>query len=357
MRSSWEGEAGWSSAVRCLRPGALSSPCRSRSIGCGGGLGRAGHEAAPVDARRRACRAQPLLLLYALGHFQRYGDTPIPFSEAEEHLNRLLREFGPPRVTTAAYPFHHLATDGLWTVSTAAGVGSPGASPKALRGQQAVGRFAPDLAWSLRTQPQLLPQLAHVILDTNFEPSLHEDICAEAGLDLEAAETEPASQDPRRRRDPEFRRSVLVAYEYRCAFCGYDGLLDGSMVGLEAAYVRWWTHGGPDEVANGLCLCSIHHKLLDKGVLGITDHHQVAVSVHFVGRSARSGGSSARQPGRSFTASTGLSPDGGLQASHTAQGLRSASGSADGTTSRWVREKARENARRAAVRRCVLKGE
>jgi hypothetical protein len=29
---------------------------------------------------------------------------------------------------------------------------------------------------------------------------------------------------------------------------------------------------------------------------------------------ARSGGSSERQPGRSFTASTGLSPDGGLQA-------------------------------------------
>jgi hypothetical protein len=59
---------------------------------------------------------------------------------------------------------------------------------------------------------------------------------------------------------------------------------------------------------------------------------------------ARSGGSSERQPGRLFTASTGLSPDGGLQASHTAQGSRSASGSADGTTSRWVMEKAGENA-------------
>jgi hypothetical protein len=39
-----------------------------------------------------------------------------------------------------------------------------------------------------------------------------------------------------------------------------------------------------------------------------------------------------------------LSPDGGLQASHTAQGSRSASGSADGTTSRRVMEKAGENA-------------
>jgi hypothetical protein len=43
-----------------------------------------------------------------------------------------------------------------------------------------------------------------------------------------------------------------------------------------------------------------------------------------------------------------LSPDDGLQSSHTPQGLRSASGSADGTTSRWVMEKAGENARRAA---------
>jgi putative restriction endonuclease len=239
---------------------------------------------------RRGERAahKPLLLLYALGHFQRYGDTPIPFSEAEEQLRRLLNEFGPPRPTSPAYPFHHLTTDGLWTVTTAKGSGSPGASVTALRSQQASGRFAPDLARSLRTQPQLLPQLAHIILDTNFEPSLHEDICAEAGLDLEAAETEPASHDPRRRRDPEFRRSVLVAYEYRCAFCGFDGLLDGSMVGLEAAHVRWWTHGGPDEIANGLCLCSIHHKLFDKGVLGITERHRVAVSVHFVGRSEAS---------------------------------------------------------------------
>lgn len=78
---------------------------------------------------------------------------------------------------------------------------------------------------------------------------------------------------------------MLVAYEYRCAFCGYDGLLDGSMAGLDAAHVRWWTHGGPDEAANGLCVCSLHHKLFDKGVLGITGQHRVAVPVHFVGRS------------------------------------------------------------------------
>ncbi|HUK71192.1 MAG TPA: HNH endonuclease [Streptosporangiaceae bacterium] len=249
-------------------------------------------------------------MLYALGYFQRHGDSPILYSEAEEQLGRLLREFGPPRKTTAAYPFHHLTSDGLWTVTTAGGGGSPGDSPTALRSQQAAGRLVPDLAWSLRADPQLLPKLAHVLLDTNFPPSLHEDLCAAVGLDLEGAESTAAGDDRQPRRDPDFPRRVLVAYEYRCAFCGYDGVIDdGSWPGLEAAHVRWWTHGGPNEIANGMCLCSIHHKLFDKGVLGITSQHRITVSVHFVGRSQAAehlvlsmSGNTARLPMKGFPA-------------------------------------------------------
>ena len=99
---------------------------------------------------------KPLLLLYALGRFQRYGDAPISFNEAEQDLDWLLKEFGPPRKTSAAYPFHHLANDGVWTVSTPAGPGSPGASVTALRSQHAAGRLAPDLADSLCSEPLLL---------------------------------------------------------------------------------------------------------------------------------------------------------------------------------------------------------
>jgi putative restriction endonuclease len=228
---------------------------------------------------------KPLLLLYALGRFQRFGDAPIEFGEAEGDLNRLLEEFGPPRKTSPAYPFHHLATGGVWSVSTSSGPGSPGASVTALRAQHAAGRLDPGLAESLRAEPLLLAQLARAVLDANFEPSLHEDICAAAGLDLEAADTEAGREGVLRRRDPEFRRLILMAYEYRCAFCGFDGLLDNSLVGLEAAHVRWWTHDGPNEAGNGLCLCSLHHKLLDKGVLGLSSQCKITVSARFVGRS------------------------------------------------------------------------
>lgn len=52
--------------------------------------------------------------------------------------------------------------------------------------------------------------------------------------------------------------------------------------------MRWWSHDGPDEVDNGLCLCSLHHKLFDRGVLGLGEDRRILVSQRFVGRSEAS---------------------------------------------------------------------
>ncbi|MFI6738914.1 phosphorothioated DNA-binding restriction endonuclease [Nonomuraea sp. NPDC050451] len=225
---------------------------------------------------------KPLLLLYALGHFQRHGNRPIPFSAAEAELKKLLKEYGPPRDTSPGYPFHHLTNDGLWLVDTRHGPGSPGPELGRLRDSQAAGRLHPDLARALSEEPGLLGRIARHLLDANFAPSLHKDLCLLTGLDLEPGEA--LRTPPVARRDPGFRDRVLMAYEYCCAFCSYDGWLDGAAVGLDAAHVRWWAFDGPDDVANGLCLCAIHHKLFDKGVLGRT----IAVSARFVGRSESS---------------------------------------------------------------------
>lgn len=227
---------------------------------------------------------KPLLLLYALGHFQREGDTAIRFRDAEEQLELLLREFGPPRRSHMAYPFFHLRGDGFWEVTGT----RVEPSPAALREGDAAGRLSAELVRALRGDPALLPRLAHAILETNFASSLHADICQAAGLRLDGV---PDGQPgvvlpaPVVARDPEFRERVLIAYEYCCAFCGFDGALGRMPVGVEAAHVRWWSEGGPDEIANGLALCSLHHKLLDLGVLGIGADHTVTVSDRFVGRS------------------------------------------------------------------------
>jgi putative restriction endonuclease len=229
---------------------------------------------------------KPLLLLYALGHLQRTGSASVSFADAEPGLRRLLEEFGPPREPHPEYPFHHLTTDGLWIVRTPQGVGSPGARLSALR-SGATGELAPGFAQDIEADPRLFTGVVQGILDANFPATLHADILDAVGIDLEAgahAEVLTLGKE-RRRRDPVFRENVLAAYEYRCAVCGFDGQLLRETVGIDAAHVRWWAAQGPDEVANGLALCSLHHKLLDRGAIGITVDYTVAVSSHFIGRS------------------------------------------------------------------------
>lgn len=226
---------------------------------------------------------KPLLLLYALGRFQEDAGSELSYSAVEEDLKRLLVEYGPGNRTTPAYPFHHLVSDGVWEVRSERGAGSPGTGVLELRATRAAGRLVPELRAALRREPSLVGRMARVLLDLHFPPSLHGELCDAVGLELESAET-PLSA-ARRQRDRRMRDLVLTAYEYRCAFCGYDGSIGAVAVGLEAAHVRWWAFDGPDEVDNGLCLCALHHKLFDKGVFGVDDDHRVMVSRHFVGRS------------------------------------------------------------------------
>ncbi len=44
------------------------------------------------------------------------------------------------------------------------------------------------------------------------------------------------------------------------------------------AHVRWHSQHGPDDLANALALCALHHALFDLGVLGITGDRRIRVS-------------------------------------------------------------------------------
>ena len=154
----------------------------------------------------------------------------------------------------------------------------------------AVGALSPQFEAALRGDPALAALIARTLLDQEFPESLHADICTMAGLDVEALEVDASrsrvTELVTRRRDPQFRERVLVAYEYRCAMCGFDGTLGRDAVGLDAAHVRWWAFEGPDMVDNALCLCVLHHKLFDRGAIGVAGDRTVTVSQRFVGRAA-----------------------------------------------------------------------
>jgi len=230
---------------------------------------------------------KPLFLLWLLGRIQQHGTSACTYEEAEKPVSRLLDDFGPASVNRhrAAMPFVHLESD-LWELS--GDEGEPlNDNRAALCRAHANGRLRPEVEELLRKDPSLIAESARLLIDRNFTPTYLEPICADVGLDLEAAEESfwkqlKPSRAPRR---PGFRSEILHGWRNRCAMCGYDGALGRDPAGLEAAHVFWHSQGGPDDADNGLALCSLHHVLFDLGAIGLNADLSIRVSPHYVARS------------------------------------------------------------------------
>ena len=220
---------------------------------------------------------KPLLVLLALGEYSRGGKRLVPYRAVDEQLRELLMDFGPVRQSYhPELPFWHLQTDGLWELATedggkpAFGTAFPGR--KAFMDQNLAGGFPRELHAAVSDNPELIGRIAASVLSAHFPDSMHEDILQAVGLGALCAKS------VNRRRDPRFREIVLRAYGYECAICGFKALLDRTVVGIEAAHIKWHQAGGPDDAVNGVALCSLHHKLFDRGMLTISSAHKVQVS-------------------------------------------------------------------------------
>ena len=110
------------------------------------------------------------------------------------------------------------------------------------------------------------------MLEGHFPDTWHEDILQGVGIELTSRGA------IRQKRDPNFRPSILKAYEYRCAVCGFDVRLGRNPVALEAAHIKWRQAGGPDLEVNGLALCSLHHELFDRGAFTLNYDLNILVS-------------------------------------------------------------------------------
>ena len=228
--------------------------------------------------RREGERAphKPLLVLYAIGRLLRDGVRVIPYSEIDENLERLLREFGPRRANYGThYPFWRLQNDGIWEITDADRIGQT-ASGDALRSDlvcyNVSGGFLEDIACQFQSDSTLSFEIIHSLLDTHFPSSIHEDILQAVGIEF------PLPIFNQQSNNINFRANILRAYEYKCAVCGFDVQLGTSPVALEASHIRWRQANGPDEVINGLALCSLHHKLFDRGAFTLSAQLEILVS-------------------------------------------------------------------------------
>nr|WP_232806734.1 HNH endonuclease [Geodermatophilus chilensis] len=226
-------------------------------------------------------------MLLALGRLAETGSSSLPWSVAEDKLADLIQEFGPtsktPRAQSAAYPFTRLRADGVWTLDR----NVPMDNLKPLR-EGVTGRLEASLEKALKDRPELLDAVARGLVESHFPGTVAPDVLASVGLDPDLLEGRSVSGGSReRRRSSSWPTAVIAAWDRQCAFCGFDGAAGGGVVGIEAAHVRWFKLGGPDDLDNGLALCSLHHKLFDRGILGLDDDFAVVVSQRFSARTSQ----------------------------------------------------------------------
>lgn len=235
---------------------------------------------------------KPLLVLVALGQLASTGSSSMTWSVVQERLTGLLAEFGTSAsgsASSAAYPFTRLRSDGVWQLSRDV----PNDNVGLLNAQPIEGHFSSDIEQALLRSSVSINAVARALVENQFPLTIAPDVLTAVGLDPDVIFSSPSSvssDDQDRKRDANWRRQILAAWDRSCAFCGYDGALYGGPVGIEAAHIRWFNFGGPDSLDNGLALCSLHHKLLDRGVIGFSNPGTLFVSDAFsaVGEVGRS---------------------------------------------------------------------
>ena len=218
----------------------------------------------------------------------------LDYSEIEEPMGHLLNQFHVSRQHHAPEnPFKRLRTDGaFWELSNVADL-SPGAIPtlsvSEIRRRRVAGGFNEDTVEFLVKQPVVILELARALLEKHFPESFFADVCAMVNLPYPLIEDSKRStndvepedhiESDHKKREASFRENVLNAYQRKCAFCGSATRLRDALIDLEAAHIKWHCQGGPNIVPNGLALCVSHHKLFDRGAMGL--EHQSS-SYHIV---------------------------------------------------------------------------
>jgi len=90
------------------------------------------------------------------------------------------------------------------------------------------------------------------------------------------------------KRDGLFKKIIYDSYSHRCAICGIQLEL------IEAAHIIPHSHDqGNDDPRNGVCLCSLHHKAYDSGLIYFDENYNLKLNqekVDYLEKTKKDGG-------------------------------------------------------------------
>ena len=217
---------------------------------------------------------KPLMLLYVLSQYKQGHECLFKFeSEVDNQVNELLVQYGPSRKA-------YRSEDPFWELKNGEKCipHKSNTAPKKseLIKYNVMAGFDASSYQSLISNPGMIKKIASKLIQDNFPATIQEELFVRFGFEVDTST---------KQRDPNFRKNVLRAYNYHCAVCGFDLVLDTVPVGIEAAHIKWNQYSGPCEVSNGIALCSIHHKAFDRGAISLDSEFIIRVSTAVCGGS------------------------------------------------------------------------
>lgn len=225
---------------------------------------------------------KPLMLLYALSQYKQGHERLFRFEdEVDQQVKNLLVQYGPSRKAYhSEYPFWRLANEKerFWVLKNGENCipRNSNTDPKKseLIKYNVMAGFDKESFKKISANPNIIDKISSKLIQDNFPETIQEELFVRFGFDVITST---------KSRDPEFRKKVLRAYNYKCAVCGFDLAMDTIPLAIEAAHIKWKQFFGPCEISNGLALCSIHHKALDKGAITLNSDFKINVSSSVTG--------------------------------------------------------------------------
>ena len=211
----------------------------------------------------------------------------VSFGVVRKELTELNNRLGYSRnIFHAEFPFWRLQNDRVWIVEDAEKVrltSSGDAFVTDLIAHDIHGGFSEEDYLCIQNNPDVAMDVVLILLDKIGPESIHEEILLEVSIDDDRITV------TRKQRKSEFRERILTTYDSQCAVCEFSIRANQKLLGVEAAHIRWHGRGGPDNVTNGLALCSVHHVLFDRGAFTLRietpelNNYQVVVARSVIG--------------------------------------------------------------------------
>lgn len=247
---------------------------------------------------------KPLLLLAVLDQFAE-GTVTSNLIEITPDLGELFtlywaRIMPPDQRGNMALPFFHLQSGGFWHLIPKPGKAEYLAAVPQIRSMNDLNgavfgaRLDEDLYALLRIEKSR-DVLRRVLIEKYFSPEALGALVNQGSVNQEAYQySETLLKRAKAKliqeglleedgyqtlaRDQGFRRAIVSAYNYHCAFCGLKVLTPDGHTAVDAAHIIPWSKTYNDAVDNGMSLCKLCHWGFDEGLLTSSANYSVTVS-------------------------------------------------------------------------------